>query len=121
MKAKFEGNIITSMEELLNLCTISIINSYKGRTKDSSAILTSLANPKVIIMVDFDNIMECKLFESKIRNQCTQFSPKKFDDVPDSTIAVSNMLKNQLNKLKEPKESYEMIIWRLILEHYNLI
>lgn len=120
MIAKYKNTKFKNMEELLEFAKHNNLTYYNGFNEDTEfAIFKS--TPITTVTIKFDNIWECKLFESKIRNQCLKFIPRKYKPYGNSTILVSNELKNKLRDLKkEQEESYEMVLWRLIIKERGI-
>ena len=73
------------------------------------------------IKIAYDDVFDCKQTELAIRPFCSKFSQRKTSFTPLSSIGVSEDCKQELNNMKSPYESYEMVIWRLLLEHYGKI
>ena len=120
MKVKFKNYEINSVDELVRFAEANILDNYHGLYEVEKAVMYSSINPEIIIHIDFDNVYECKLFESKIRKNCRNFSPKKYGISRNSTLGISETLKQELIKLKHDKESFEIVIWRLLLNYYNI-
>ena len=120
MKMNYKGYEITSIDELINFAKTSILDHYKGFNEIEKSMMYSSVNHDIVICIDFENIYECRLFESKIRKYCIGFSPKKYIRSTPTSIGVTESLKQELKKLKEENESYEMVIWKLLLDYLNI-
>lgn len=117
MIAKCKDTTITDPQELINFAEMGEITYYNGYNEDTEfAVMKSSLNPEISITIIFENKKECKLFESKIKKQCKKFIPKKYRPYGKSTVIMSNELKEILTTLKHGNESYEMVIWKLLLK-----
>ena len=114
MIAKYKGKEIKDIKSIEEIAKANIMTYYNGFNEDVEyAIMKSHDSS---MMIKFDNLLECKRFESKIRDQCTKFISRKYKPYGNSTILISNSLKKALAELKEGKDSYEILLWKIIME-----
>lgn len=121
MRAVINKNrIIGNIHEFYDYAVNNNLDDYDGKHKDTMyATMVSTKN-QLKLSFKYDSPMECKAFETKIKPICVRFQPKLFGyDKP--YIKASRELKDELKKLKIGQEDFSDVIWRLILEHEELI
>lgn len=114
---------ITNIKELIDFIQTTNTNEYYGQdnlTQPYAYMYPSTA-PFNSIKIKYDDIIDCKKTESLLKPHCARFSPRKYDLISRQSISCTYGLKQELNKLKKPGQSYEMVIWDLILEHYDVL
>lgn len=110
----------SNKDDILKLIVEHDLNEYRGNYKDlASEISSTKRTIPIKIIVSYETIIECRIFEQELRKRCTKFSPKKYRK--NATLAVHGDLKSELDKLCIGTESYESIIWRLVLKENGLI
>lgn len=108
--------------EIIEMLKNTKPNSYFGHDDNSlEAWLLPNNDHSKLIKIKYENLFDCKKTERLLKPECTRFKPRQFTNKQQTTIACTNDLKRELNKLKQGSQSYEMIIWDLILEHYDEI
>ena len=118
-----QENTITDIDELVDtvqLLQTEIYHGYDEHTQPYSW-LWATQNKNVRIRIQYDDIYDCKKTELALKPICTKFSPRKYVFNSMKSIGLSEGCKRELGKLKENYESYEMVIWKLLLEHYGKI
>ena len=108
------------MVELTDTIQILNLNTYEGFQNDSpeEAQMFSTKNPLCVIRIHYENMLDCKNTERIIRPYLSKFHPRKYSSDNKTSIIISSECKTELAKIKQRKESYEMVIWKLLLEHY---
>lgn len=129
MNAKFtddngEEIAVSNIDELITYIKKLNLTEYDGYDEYSyiKAQLGSTKSPYYVMSISYTNELDCRKTEYAIRRYVTSFKPRNYSEYPEYTsIALSHSLKNRLKKLKRGSESYESVIWYLLLEYYDKI
>ncbi len=121
MKAYINGKTTTNIDELKQYLVENKLNVYQGYDLNSSAFVFSFTDYQKSVKITYDNLYDCKKTELELKKVCSKFYPKKFKVKKRKSINISQETKSELDNLREGTQSYEMIIWKLILEHYGEI
>lgn len=111
----------TNLEELIDLVQTLQCNAYQGfdDLTQPEAIVYPTKSSKAIIHIEYDDVLDCKRTERALKSVCSKFFPRKYGSWRLQSVGLSVGCKQELDKLKKDKQSYEQVIWGLILEHYD--
>lgn len=121
MKAFIKGKIVTDINELKTYLVENKLNVYNGYDLQSSAYIYSFKDHYNSVKIVYDDLYDCKKTEIELKAVCSKFYPRKFRIKQRRGITVSQETRDELDKLQEGTQSYDMIIWRLILEHHEIV
>lgn len=121
MKAIIENKQITNIQEVINYAKKNNLNVYNGYDENSSAFIYSFKNHKNAIKIMYEDLYDCKKTELILKQVCPKFYPKEFKIAARRTISLSQKCKSELDAIQEGTESYEMIIWKLLLHYHGEI
>ena len=116
-----ENYDVNNIDELITTMGLLETTIYYGYDKTQPYAWLWAKKHDARIKIAYDDVFDCKQTELAIRPFCSKFSQRKTSFTPLSSIGVSEDCKQELNNMKSPYESYEMVIWRLLLEHYGKI
>jgi len=109
---------ITDIEKLTETIQQIHLNMYKGHNLTQPyAWIFPMQNKSISVRIEYDDLIDCKKTEMMLKPLCTTFSPRKYNPLPSTSIGVSRDCKDELNKIKLPYESFEDVIWRLLLTY----
>ena len=107
---------ITNIHELIEKIPKLKTNMYYGyNLTQPYAWIFSMQNRPISIRIEYDNLIDCKKTEMMLKPVCTTFSPRRYNPSPSTSIGVSKDCKQELKKIKQDHESFEDVIWRLLL------
>lgn len=112
---------ITDIDELIYYIGTLELDQYYGHDEFSKidARIFTQKKPGKPIIVKYDDVLDCKKTEVLLKPYFSKFTPRKYS--PGTTsIGLSDECKRELDNIKKGKESYEMVIWKLIMEHYEV-
>lgn len=107
---------ITDIQKLTETIQQLNLNMYKGhnRTQPYAGIFP-MQNKSISARIEYDDLIDCKKTEMMLKPVCTTFSPRRYNPSPSTSIGVSMDCKDELKKIKQDHESFEDVIWRLLL------
>ena len=113
--------LIKDINDIIKRIKEEDLNVYRGgyEGQNYAEISSSKKVIKTEIVISYESIWECKKVEDVLRQYCTDFYPRKFGKT--KSIGTSKALQTELQKLKKDTESFETVIWRLLLEHYDML
>jgi len=112
---------ITTIPELIECVQTNNCNEYYGFNNLSypEAYIYSSKAPYFGIKIKYDDIIDCKRTESALRPHCIKFSQRLYNGIKRSSVTTSKGLKEELDNLKKPYQSYEQVIWDLVVFYYD--
>lgn len=111
---------ITKPSELIHYIKEWNLTSYTGYDETQPrAMIESTKQPFRILMISYDDIWDCKKTEQRIKPYMTKFTPRKYGFNSSTSIAISYSAKQELKKLKNDGDSFDFIIWKLLLRYYD--
>lgn len=94
---------------------------YRGAAFSSKYSELVVDNPIRTILIEYDDVVECRYFEAMVKERNICFAGKR--EVPSisaksrSSCTLSHECKAMLNELKKGTISYEDVIWILLANY----
>lgn len=122
MLAIIEDKKTNDIQDVIKYAEENRLNVYNGYDENSSAFIYSFKDHLKAIKIIYDDIYDCKKTELILKQVCPKFYPRRYIMHKwKKSITISQDCKSELDELQKGTESYEMIIWRLLLHYKGLI
>jgi len=121
-KHYLDGFTECSIDEMINIIQKEGYNCYKGGDLlEYRTILYNNDSENILpyIQIIYDDMIECKMFEMEIRPTFYYVKSMKWDkgSSKPKQIRMSYDCKSRLEEMKFDNESFEDLLWRLILNY----